>query len=57
MDENDLSHEIIGAGVEVHSHVGPGLLESAYQTALAHELGLRGLHVQGQVPIALEYKG
>ena len=44
---NDLSHELIGAAVEVHRELGPGLLESAYEGAYAHELTLRGLpHVR-----------
>lgn len=48
---------IIGACIEVHRHLGPGLLESAYEHCLAHELALRGLRVQRQVPLPLRYKG
>ena len=39
---NDLSHEVLGAAVEVHRLLGPGLLESTYETCLSHELTLRG---------------
>jgi GxxExxY protein len=55
--EDRLSHEIIGAAIEVHRHLGPGLLESAYETALAHELTLRGLAVRRQVMLPVSYKG
>ena len=54
---NDISSEIIGAAFEVHTQLGPGLLESAYEKALAHELSLRGLTVQTQVEVPLIYKG
>lgn len=55
--EDRLSHEIIGAAIEVHRHLGPGLLESAYETALAHELSLRGIAVRRQVLLPVSYKG
>jgi hypothetical protein len=45
---NKLTEGIIGAAIEVHREVGPGLLESAYQRALAHELRLRGLSFEEQ---------
>lgn len=48
---------IIGACIEVHRHLGPGLLESAYEHCLAHELGLRGLRFQRQLAVPLHYKG
>jgi len=54
---NQLTKEIIGAAIEVHREKGPGLLESAYESCLAHELGLRGLHVARQLPVPLVYKG
>lgn len=53
----DGTSEIIGACIEVHRHLGPGLLESVYEDALAHELQLRGLGVSRQVQVPLEYKG
>ncbi len=55
MDE--LTEKIIGAAIEVHRILGPGLLESIYQEALRHELGLRGLRVQRQVEVDVHYKG
>lgn len=56
--ENELSYQIIGAAIEVHRVLGgPGLLESIYQSALCHELKLRGLSVEEQVPVPVLYKG
>ncbi|MBX0330199.1 GxxExxY protein [Oscillochloris sp. ZM17-4] len=58
MDEQaQLTHTIIGAAIEVHRALGPGLLESAYEECLCHELGLRRLVFQRQVPLPLTYKG
>lgn len=58
MDENDLSHAIIGAAIEVHRELGgPGLLEDVYEQALCHELQLRGLPVERQVRVPVVYKG
>ena len=57
MDENPLSREVIGAAIEVHRVLGPGLLESAYERALEQELLLRGFHVERQKPVSLVYKG
>ena len=53
----DGSEIVIGACIEVHRCLGPGLLESAYELCLAHELYLRGLRVEGQRPVPLRYKG
>ncbi|MBT3200157.1 MAG: GxxExxY protein [Phycisphaerales bacterium] len=53
---NDVSGEIIGAAIEVHRHLGPGLLENIYERALVHELCLRGMTVQQQVPVSIAYK-
>ena len=55
--EDRLSRDIIGAAIEVHRHLGPGLLESAYEVALAHELHLRGLAVRRQILLPVNYKG
>ncbi|WP_398344388.1 MULTISPECIES: GxxExxY protein [Nostocales] len=44
MDENDLSGVIIGCGMRVHTALGPGLLESAYEGCLCYELGKKGLY-------------
>ena len=57
MDENELSNRVIGAAIEVHRVLGPGLLESAYQECLMRELDLRSLPFESEVPIALDYKG
>jgi len=54
---NVLTKEIIGAAIEVHRHLGPGLLESAYQQCLAKELELREIPCQYEWPLPLEYKG
>ncbi len=54
---NDLSHELIGAAIEVHRELGPGLLESAYEGAYSHELTLRRIpHVRQKIMPVL-YKG
>ena len=53
---NETSHKIIGAAIEVHRHLGPGLLENIYEQALVHELCLRGMAVQQQVPVSIAYK-
>ncbi len=57
MRVNDLTGVIIGAAIEVHRVLGPGLLESAYQECLCRELALRGLSFRRKVPLPLEYKG
>jgi GxxExxY protein len=57
MDEEFRSGDVIGAAIEVHRLLGPGLLESAYELALDKELQLRGHCVERQKPVALEYKG
>jgi GxxExxY protein len=53
---NLLTEQIIGAGIEVHRELGPGLLESAYQRALAHELRLRGIPFEEQKLCPITYK-
>ena len=57
MKINELTETIIGAAIEVHRAVGPGLLESAYEECLCRELTLRGLHFERQRPLPVEYKG
>jgi GxxExxY protein len=54
---NQISHEIIGAAIEVHRALSPGLLESAYQRCLARELAVRGIPFQSEVWIGIDYKG
>ena len=53
----DLSHEIIGAAIEVHRRLGPGLLESAYEACLAYELQRLGRRVERQKPVPVIYDG
>jgi GxxExxY protein len=53
----ELTEKIIGAAIEVHRALGPGLLESAYEECLCRELGLHGLPFQRQVSLPIEYKG
>ncbi len=55
-EEDIFSKEIIGAAIEVHRHLGPGLLESTYEECMSHELNLRGLSFERQKPLALTYK-
>jgi GxxExxY protein len=54
---NNIGAIILDAALTVHRELGPGLLESAYNVSLKHELELRNLLVQGQVPVELNYKG
>jgi GxxExxY protein len=51
-----VSHAVVGAAIEVHRHLGAGLLESVYEAALCRELNLRGLTTERQVQVPLEYK-
>jgi len=57
MKTNELTESIIGAAIEVHRTLGPGLLESAYQECLARELLLRQIPFEREKPLLLEYKG
>ena len=57
MDENTIGTKLIEAAVEVHPELGPGLLESVYEAALAYEFKQMGLCVERQVPVSLYYKG
>ncbi len=57
MHENEISKKIIGAAIEVHRILGPGLLESVYEDALCHELNLRGLKFVRQQNVPIPYKG
>ena len=51
-----LSEQVIGCAIEVHRHLGPGLLEAVYEICLCHELVEQGLKVQRQVPLPVKYK-
>jgi GxxExxY protein len=57
MRENEISHQIIGAAIEVHREVGPGLIEKPYEEAICHELHLRGLRFVRQRTVPFAYKG
>lgn len=55
MNENELSYKIIGIALELHKNIGPGLLESAYENALAYDLRQAGLEVRQQEPMPFIY--
>jgi GxxExxY protein len=56
MEINDITRIIIGCGIEVHKHLGPGLLESAYEECLVFELKQKGLRVERQKALPIQYK-
>ena len=53
---DELTYKIIGCAIEVHKHLGPGLLESVYEKCFTHELGIRRLHYQSQQKVPIIYK-
>ncbi|NTW66693.1 MAG: GxxExxY protein [Nitrospirae bacterium] len=57
LHHEDLTEKLIAAAIEVHRHLGPGLLESAYEECYCHELKLQEVFVERQKPLPLEYKG
>jgi len=57
MTENEIGRIVVDAAVKAHRVLGPGLLESVYEVVLARELERRGLPVERQVPVAIEYEG
>jgi len=57
LQAESLTHEIIGAAIDVHRELGPGLLESAYEECLLFELNLRGLKCRQQIEVPVRYKG
>jgi GxxExxY protein len=57
MEINQLTERVIGACIEIHKTLGPGLLESAYEECLCHELRLAGLRFERQKPLPVAYKG
>ncbi len=57
MNINDVSSAVIGAAIEVHRELGPGLLESTYEICLAHEFDLRHVPYERQVSVPVLYKG
>ena len=57
MNPNEITHQIIDAAYKIHVSLGPGLLETVYEVVLSHELRKRGLRVQRQAPMTIEYDG
>lgn len=57
MEFDKLSNRVIGCAIEVHRHLGPGLLESTYEQCLAHELRIANMPFKLQYPLPVEYKG
>ncbi len=57
MTENEIGKLVVDSAVTVHRELGPGLLETVYEVILAHELLQRGLRVERQVPISIEFRG
>lgn len=57
MELNDVTQKIIGCAIEVHRHLGPGLLESAYQECLIYELELANMNVRSEIEMPITYKG
>ncbi len=57
MKFDGVSNRVIGCAIEVHRHLGPGLLESTYEQCLARELSLSGIDFKLQTPLPVEYKG
>lgn len=56
MDFDKLSHKVIGCAIEVHKHLGPGLLENTYKQCLAYELNQTGIKFQMEVNLPVKYK-
>ena len=54
---NQLAYEIVGCAIEVHKHLGPGLLESIYEKCLVEEIENRGFNAVSQLPVPIHYKG
>ncbi|MDQ3621970.1 MAG: GxxExxY protein [Verrucomicrobiota bacterium] len=57
MNENQIAKVVVNAAFELHTKLGPGLLESVYEVILAHELRKRGIRVERQVPVPILYDG
>ncbi|HXR07713.1 MAG TPA: GxxExxY protein, partial [Candidatus Acidoferrum sp.] len=57
MKPNEITAQVVDAAYRIHTQLGPGLLETVYEVALAFELQRRGLQVRRQVPIPVEYEG
>jgi GxxExxY protein len=55
MEPNEVTAQIVDAAYQIHTRLGPGLLETVYKVTLAHELGKRGLRVRRQIPVPIEF--
>ena len=56
MSENEISYNVIGCAIKIHKNLGPGLLESAYEACLYHQLSKAGLYVERQRPVPLIFE-
>jgi GxxExxY protein len=57
MNENEIGRIVVDAAIAIHRELGPGLLETVYEAVLARELMDRGLHVERQVPVPIQFRG
>ncbi len=57
MNENEIAKAVVQAAFEIHTELGPGLLETVYEVLLAHQLRTAGLHVERQMPVPITFRG
>ena len=57
MNENEIAKAVVQAAFEIHTELGPGLLETVYEVLLAHQLRATGLHVERQMPVPITFRG
>jgi len=57
MTENEIGKIVVDCCIDIHKELGPGLLESVYEIVLMHELKLKGLQVDRQVPVSIHFRG
>lgn len=57
MKENEIGNVVVECAIAIHRELGPGLLETVYETTLAYELGNRGLKIRRQVQVPIQYRG
>lgn len=57
MELNTVTGNVVDAAIRIHTKLGPGLLESVYETILARDLAARGLHIQRQKPVSFDFEG
>jgi len=56
-NENEIAKQVVDAAFQIHTRLGPGLMETVYEVVLGHELRKRGLEVERQVPVPIQYDG